>query len=69
MLLPKSIAFTSIAINELLLRERQELSCFRKVGTLDDSNSAKGPATTTMALIFDGGNTTSLNPVDIFGKI
>ena len=22
-----------------------------------------------MALIFDGGNTTSLNPVDIFGKI
>ena len=33
-----------IAVDKLLLRERMKLSELCKVGTLEDSNSGKGPA-------------------------
>ena len=63
------IAKITGTINELLLRERQKFSGLRKVGTLHGSYSGKGPACAATVLIFDWGNTTSLNPVDLLGKI
>ena len=52
----------NITVNELLLRERQEFSCFSKVGTFDSSNGGESPACAAMYLILYWGNTTFLNP-------
>ena len=58
-----------ITVKKLLLRESQEFSSLRKVSTLHCSYGGKGPACATMALILDGSDTTSLYPVDVYGKI
>ena len=58
-----------IAVNQMLLRERKELSGFGKVGTFDGSNCGEGPACAAAVLILDRGNTPFLNPVDVLGRI
>ena len=56
-------------VDELLLREGNKFSRFYKVGTLEDSNCGKGPACSAMCLVFDWGNSTSLYPIYVIGKI
>ena len=56
-------------VDELLLREGNKFSRFYKVGTLEGSNCGKGPACSAMCLVFDWGNSTSLYPIYVIGKI
>ena len=51
------------AVNELLLSIGCKDTVLDKVGALKTTNSGEGPARTTAALIFDGGNTTLVLPV------
>ena len=39
------------------------------MGTLKGSNGGEGPTWAAVQLVLDWGNSTSLNPVDIIGKI
>ena len=60
---------TRRTVDELLLRKRQEFSCFGKPRTLEGTNGGERPASTAMLLILNRGNTTFLYPVDVLGKI
>ena len=52
------------AVNELLLGEGEELTSGNEVGTFDGTSGGESPAGTAGALVLDGGDGTSLNPVD-----
>ena len=58
----------SVTIDELLLGERQEFFGFGIVSTLNGSNSGKGPGCAATSNVFDWGNTSSINPIDVIGK-
>ena len=64
----KSI-FMMITVNQLLFRERKELSRFNKLGAFEGSNAGEGPACAASVLIFDRGDCTILNPINVFGKV
>ena len=51
-------------VDELLLREGEELTSGDVVGTLERAGSGEGPAGAALALILDGGDGTTINPVD-----
>ena len=53
----------------MLLREGQKFFVFSKVSSLEGSNGGEGPAWAAVSLILDWGYTTSLNPVDVVGRI
>ena len=65
----KFFKFICVAVNELLFRKGMEFSGFNEVGTLESPDGGEGPAWATSSLIFDWGDSTGLNPIDIIGKI
>ena len=52
------------AVNELLLRERWELTVLLEVGTLHGTGGRESPAGTALSLVLDWGDGTFLSPVD-----
>ena len=59
----------SIAVYKLLLRKGLEFSSFCKVGTLEGTNGGESPACSAISLVFDRGDSTSLNQAEISGRI
>jgi len=59
-----TFVLVSVAINDLLFRERKELSVVDEVEAFEDTGSGERPARAALALILDGGNSTLVSPID-----
>jgi len=57
------VALAVRAINEILLRQANELLLSYEVASLSRSSSGESPAGTTLLLVLDGGNSSMLIPV------
>jgi len=58
-----------VAVHKLLLRERNELTSFKVVGTLESTSGGEGPAATAGALVLDRGDGALLDPVYLVRNI
>mmetsp|Transcript_228 Transcript_228/g.341 ORF Transcript_228/g.341 Transcript_228/m.341 type:complete len:336 (+) Transcript_228:102-1109(+) len=57
------------AVNELLLREGEELTGGLEVGTLERASGGERPAGAALALVLHGGDGTGIDPVDTVGDV
>ena len=57
------------AVDELLLREADEVASGDEVGTLEGAGRAEGPTRATRSLVLDRGDGTGINPVDLRGVL
>jgi hypothetical protein len=70
-IMPSSVAtfiFISVAINDLLFREGEELSLVDEVETFNDTGGRESPAWTALTLILDWGNSTLGSPINLIGE-
>jgi len=58
----------SVAINELLFSEGEELAVVDEVETFEDTGSRERPARTAVSLVLDGGDGTLVSPIDGVGE-
>merc|ERR1712039_421585 len=56
------------ALDELFLREGNEVSGSEEVSTLERTGGGESPAGTALSLVLDGGNGTLGNPVDLVSE-
>lgn len=70
-LLPSTFASVGlgVAINELLLGEGDELTGGNLVSTFHGTSGGERPAGTALSLVLDGGDSTSILPVDNIGEV
>ena len=57
------------ALDELLLREGDEVASGNLMSTLHGSSGGEGPAGTALSLVLDGGDGTLGDPVDLIGEV
>jgi len=62
------VARRASAINQLLLREADQLAVLGEVGTLDGTSGGESPAAAALALVLDGGDSALGDPVNGIGN-